>query len=112
MFFKNGLSFVEPNAAPIVGLLKSAFDQMPPKRCIKGADLLMIRGVLALLRDPVSLIEHGKSIIKGQTPESVLQLLVQADDTECSSPSKVIDSSEPIPNNHLNQPPIDSLGLW
>jgi hypothetical protein len=108
----NGLSFVEPCAAPIVGLLKTAFDQMPPTGFIKGADLLMLQGVLALLRDPASLVEHGKSIIKGNTPESVLQLLVQADATEISSPPDVIDLPETIPNNHLNQPSIDSLGLW
>jgi hypothetical protein len=108
----NGLSFVEPSAAPIAGLLKIAFDQIPSKGFIKGADLLMIQGVLALLRDPASLVEHGKSIIKGQTPESVLQLLVQADDTESSSSPEDIDPPEAIPDNHLNQPSIDSLGLW
>ncbi len=44
----NGLSFVEPCAAPIAKLLKTAFDHLPPKGIIKGADLLMIQGVLAL----------------------------------------------------------------
>ena len=81
----NGLSFVEPCAAPIANLLKIAFEQVPPKGFIQGADLLMLQGVLALLRDPASLIEHGKSIIKGRTAESVLQLLVQADDSSCTS---------------------------
>ncbi|WP_240744263.1 DUF3150 domain-containing protein [Desulfopila sp. IMCC35006] len=108
----SGLSFVEPCAAPISNLLKIAFDQIPSKGFIKGADLLMIQGVLALLRDPVSLIEHGKSIIKGRTPESVLQLLVQPDDTQCTPTPKVIGQSETIPDNYFNQPSIDSLGLW
>jgi hypothetical protein len=108
----NGLSFVDPCAAPISNLLKIAFDQIQPKGFIKGADLLIIQGVLALLRDPVSLVEHGKSIIKGQTPESVLHLLVQADNTRCSVPPTFIAPSEAIPDNYLNQPSIDSLGLW
>ena len=111
----SGLSFVEPSAAPIANLLKIAFNQIPPKGIIKGADLLMIQGVLALLRDPTSLIEHGKSIIQGATPDSVLQQLVQSDDTTCSVSQ---DSSEPMqlppdkPSNPIHPTAIDSLGLW
>jgi hypothetical protein len=111
----NGLSFVEPCAAPIAGLLKIALDQVPPKGFIKGADLLMIQGVLALLRDPASLVEHGKSIIEGATPDSILQQLVQVDDTSCSV-SPVSSEQIQLPPDNLSHPihpaSIDSLGLW
>lgn len=108
----NGLSFVEPCAAPIANLLRTTFDQIPPRGFIQGADLLMLQGVLALLRDPESLVEHGKSIIKGKTPDSILKSLVQNDDSACPIPEDSIDLSEPIPVNNLNQQAIDSFGLW
>jgi hypothetical protein len=111
----NGLSFVEPCAAPIAGLLKIALGQVPLKGFIKGADLLMIQGVLALLRDPTSLIEHGKSIIKGATPDSILQQLVQVDDTSCSVPPVSSERIQLPPDNSshpIHPASIDSLGLW
>lgn len=112
----NGLSFVEPCAAPIASLLRTAFDQIPKRGFIQGADLLMLQGVLALLRDPKTLVEHGKKIIKGRTPETILQSLVQGNDTACPIPVDSIDLSEPIPVSNLNQQqptqPIDSFGLW
>ena len=108
----NGLSFVEPCAAPIANLLKIAFDQIPSRGFIKGADLLMLQGVLSLLRDPVSLVEHGKSILKGKTPECILQDLVQDQDTRGPVLERSIDLSEPIPNTKINKQSIDSFGLW
>lgn len=108
----NGLSFVEPCAAPICNLLKTAFDQITPKGVVKGADLLLIQGVLALLRDPVSLLEHGKSLIKGKTPEIILQDLLESSGTEIVSPPTFIDQSKTIPDTYSSQPPLDSLGLW
>jgi len=108
----NGLSFVEPCAAPIANLLKIAFDQIPSKGFIQGADLLMLQGVLALLRDPVSLVEHGKRILEGKTPSDILQDLVQGDDTRCPILENSIDLSEPIPNNKITTESIDSFGLW
>lgn len=108
----NGLSFVEPCAAPIADLLKTAFDRIPARGFIKGADLLMLHGVLALLRDPHSLVEHGKSIIKGKTPDSILRNLIQNNDASCPVPVDSIDLSEPIPNSSLTQQSIDSFGLW
>lgn len=109
----NGLSFVEPSAAPIASILKTAFDQIPKRGFIQGPDLLMLQGVLALLRDPETLVEHGKSIIQGSTPETILQSLFQEDDTDCPIPTDSIDLSEPIPVSNLNtQQAIDSFGLW
>lgn len=109
----NGLSFVEPCAAPIASLLRTAFDQIPKRGFIQGADLLMLQGVLALLRDPATIVEHGKKIMKGRTPETILKSLVQNDDTACPVPADSIDLSEPIPDNNLNQQQaLDSFGLW
>lgn len=108
----NGLSFVEPCAAPIANLLKIAFAKIPSRGFIQGADLLMLQGLLALLRDPDSLVQHGKSLLKGKTPETILKSLIQNDDTRCPVLESSIDLSEPIPTNHINQQSIDSFGLW
>ncbi|MBU1195228.1 MAG: DUF3150 domain-containing protein [Proteobacteria bacterium] len=109
----NGLSFVEPCAAPIASLLRTAFDHIPRKGFIEGADLLILQGVLALLRDPESLVDYGKSIIKGKTPEAILQGLIQNDSAICPIPADVIDLSEAVSISNLyQQQPIDSLGLW
>ncbi len=108
----NGLSFVEPNAAPIADLLRIAFDKIPTRGFITGADLLMLQGVLALLRDPDSLVEHGKSIINGKTPSDILQSLTKDNDSRCPVLESSIDLSEPIPNNEITEQSIDSFGLW
>ena len=108
----NGLSFVDPCAAPIASLLRTAFDQIPKRGFIQGADLLMLQGVLALLRDPETLVEHGKKIIQGRTPENILKNLVQDHNTSCPVHTDSIDLSEQIPDNNLNQQAIDSFGLW
>ncbi len=108
----NGLSFIEPCAAPIANLLKIAFAKIPSRGFITGADLVMLQGVLALLRDPDSLVEHGKSLLKGKTPEMILQALVQDDDSRCPVLESSVDLSEPIPNNEITEDTIDSFGLW
>lgn len=108
----NGLSFIEPCAAPIANLMKTAFDTLPKRGFIKGADLVMLQGVLSLLQDPVSLIEHGKSIMKGQEPSDILQNLLQSEDTRCPVLESTIDLSEPVPNHKITQDSIDSFGLW
>lgn len=99
----NGLSFVEPCAAPICNLLETAFKQLPDKGFIKDANLLMLQGVLALLRDPVTLVNHGKQLIEGAYPETVLSQLIDATGS---------DNDEFIPELHHPQQPIESLGLW
>lgn len=101
----NGLSFVEPCAAPIANLLRVALTQMPPKGFITGVDLLVLQGVLALLRDPEALLEHGRSMINGVSPESVIQALIQPDDK--NEDSFILTEVPPSP-----QHTIESLGLW
>ncbi len=105
----NGLSFVEPNAAHICNLLDTAFQSLPKKGFIKGSSLLMLQGVLSLMRDPNTLIEHGKSLIQGTSPETVLHKLVDTNTTVDTH-----DETEPdfIPGLQQPQQPIESLGLW
>lgn len=101
----NGLSFVEPSAAPIANLLRVALTEMPPKGYITGVDLVVLQGVLALLRDPEALLEHGRSMIDGASPEKVLKGLVQPDNHNQESGSLDGIPSQP-------QHAIESLGLW
>ncbi len=105
----HGLSFVESCAAPICDLLETAFQSLPKKGLIEGSNLLMLQGVLALMRDPNTLIEHGKSLIKGTSPETVLHKLVDSNVTV-----NTFEDTEPelIPDLQQPQQPIESLGLW
>lgn len=73
-----GMSFVEPRVIPIVDVIRTALDNVPPQGEITGRDLLMLQGVIGLLRDPESLVTHGQMVLDGQTPAAVLQTLLTA----------------------------------
>lgn len=73
-----GLSFVEPHVSPVLQLMETAFTLMPPKGEIQGADLLMLQGLVSLLRDPASLLQHAGKVMEGHAAEDVLSGLVSA----------------------------------
>lgn len=73
-----GLSFVEPHVSPVLQLMETAFTLMPPKGEIQGADLLMLQGLVSLLRDPASLLQHAGKVMEGHAAEDVLSALVSA----------------------------------
>lgn len=105
----SGLSFVEPCAASICDLLDTAFMTLPKKGFIEGSNLLMVQGLLALLRTPETLLEHGNTMGKGVSPETVLNKLVGV--------NSMIPAQEEVPESipKLQQPqhqPIESYGLW
>ncbi|MGL1931815.1 MAG: DUF3150 domain-containing protein [Desulfotalea sp.] len=101
-----GLSFVEPCVVPISHLIQSAFNHIPSKGFIKGTDLLMVQGVLALLRDPIAIVRHGQELIQGATPESILDGLLK------DSSVAPVEKAEQVDDATLNKQAIDSLGLW
>ena len=105
----HGLSFIETNAAPICNLLETAFKSLPKRGWTEGSSLLMLQGVLSLLRNPATLVEHGKSLTKGMSPETVLHKLVDANATVTTQEDTELEF-----NPELQQPqqPIESLGLW
>jgi hypothetical protein len=62
-----GLSFVEPRVAPVAELIQTAFESLPKRGRIDGANLLMLQGLVSLLRDADGLVEHGQMVIDGTT---------------------------------------------
>jgi len=71
-----GLTFVEPRVAPVADLIQTAFVSLPRRGMIQGGHLLMLQGLVALLRDPQALMEHGQRIIEGCTPDVILDSLL------------------------------------
>lgn len=64
-------------------LLGMAFANRPKRGRIQGAHLLMLQGLVALLRDPSALMEHGQRIMEGHRPSDLLDALLRQDsDTE------------------------------
>ncbi|MBI9113194.1 DUF3150 domain-containing protein [Maridesulfovibrio ferrireducens] len=109
----NGLSFVDPRVLPITDLLQTAFEKVPPRGLIRGADLLMLQGVVSLLRDPTLLINHGQKLLDGYKAEDLLDGLITVPTTSTVKP--IPETSNPTPT-HMTQSEtqhqIDSHGLW
>ncbi|MBI9109957.1 DUF3150 domain-containing protein [Maridesulfovibrio ferrireducens] len=115
----SGLSFIEPRVSPVITLLETAFSKIPAKGRIRGANLIMLQGLLCLLRDPSALVEHGQKIIEGNTPDKVLQNLLSNQDTahgpQVESASFANEQIDDLPESVAipAQPaPLNSLGLW
>jgi hypothetical protein len=79
-----GLTFIEPRVAPIADLIQTAFASLPRRGMLKGGHLLMLQGLVALLRDPEALIEHGQRIIEGCTPAAILDGLLAGGSAQVS----------------------------
>lgn len=114
----SGLTFVEPRVAPVADLLQVAFESLPKRGRIEGAPLLMLQGVVALLRDPAALLEHGQKMLEGMAPQGILSILSGAVNAaeDMDAPVEiddVIDDIDPEPVfASIQQPVMPSYGLW
>ena len=117
----SGLSFVEPRVSPVADLIHTAFEHLPKRGRIEGANLLMLQGLVSLLRDVDALIEHGQKIMDGTSSKDVLSLLVegqvdahvldaQGDDNLDTAVTE--DDMPPIFADMPMQPVMPSCGLW
>ncbi len=106
----HGLSCVEPRVLPVVDLLETAFNRMPTRGYIHGSVLLMLQGVVALLRDPETLVAHGQKILDGQDSADTLAGLVA--DTITIPPAKEPTHQAQYSPEPVSQHSIDSHGLW
>ncbi len=116
----SGLSFVEPRVTPIVDLIHTAFEHLPRRGRIEGANLLMLQGLVSMLRDPDSLVEHGQKIMDGASSADVLGLIVtgtvdaQIVDGLDMEDNDDMDNEEmpTFPQTVPTQPSLPSCGLW
>lgn len=90
-----GLSFVEPHVAPVAEILQMAISRLPKRGTIVGTDLLMLQGLVCLLRDPDTLIEHSQKVIEGYGPATVLDSILRA----------------PMASIHGAKSPVDISGI-
>ncbi len=87
-------------------LIEAAMNSMPKRGFISGPSLLMLQGLVSLLRDPASLLEHGQKVIEGHSPNQILNTLTHSashshEEEEC-----------PFPLTTGGPQFVDSLGLW
>ena len=118
----SGLSFVEPRVSPVADLIHTAFEHLPKRGRIEGANLLMLQGLVSLLRDVDALIEHGQKIMDGTSSKDVLSLLVEGqtyahalDAQGDDSPETGITADDEMPPIFAEipmQPVMPSCGLW
>lgn len=101
-----GLSFVEPKVNTIAEMISTALSAIPKRGPIKGGNLCMLQGLVAMLRTPVDLFEHSQKLIECKVLDSsdILKSLAnrkfKGDGTESQ---KYIEELPPI---------LDSHGLW
>ena len=115
----SGLSFVEPRVSPVADLIHTAFEHLPKRGRIEGANLLMLQGLVSLLRDTDALIEHGQKIMDGTTSKDLLSLLVEVqgempelDVQEEANIVTAVDDLPPIFPDIPMQPVMPNCGLW
>ena len=115
----SGLSFVEPRVSPVADLIHTAFEHLPKRGRIEGANLLMLQGLVSLLRDTDALIEHGQKIMDGTTSKDLLFLLIegQGEMPELDVQDEVdivtaVDDLPPIFPDIPMQPVMPNCGLW
>ena len=115
----SGLSFVEPRVSPVADLIHTAFEHLPKRGRIEGANLLILQGLVSLLRDTDALIEHGQKIMDGTNSKDVLSLLVEGhgDMPELDVQEEVdivaaVDDLPPIFPDIPMQPVLPNCGLW
>ena len=115
----SGLSFVEPRVSPVADLIHTAFEHLPKRGRIEGANLLMLQGLVSLLRDTDALIEHGQKIMDGTTSKGLLSLLIegQGEMPELDAQEEVdivaaVDDLPPIFPDIPMQPVLPNCGLW
>lgn len=71
-----GLTFIEPRVSPIAELIQTALDSIPQRGPITGGKLLMLQGLVAMLKTPADIVEHGQKILDGQSADAVLGTII------------------------------------
>lgn len=101
----SGLTFINPHVSPVVDIIQTAFNRIPKKGNITGADLVMLQGLVCLLRDPDALITHAEKLIEGYGPASVLDAIT----APVVQLLPIPELPKVLPVTHANLP---NVGLW
>ena len=107
-----GLTFVEPHVAPVASLVQTAINSIPAKGNITGKDILLLQGVVSMLRDPPSMLQHSQRLIEGYSPQDVMNELLANDVFTVCQQSAIPEEVPfvPVPQNHSVN--IPNIGLW
>jgi hypothetical protein len=115
-----GLSFMEPRVAPVAELIRTAFGYIPKRGPVSGGTLILLQGLVSLLRNPDSLLEHAEKILEGnQTPSDMLEGFI-GDSEPCISRRQehtetedaLFEDTEYTADPPETLPMLDSCGLW
>ena len=106
-----GLTFIEPRVSSIADLIRTALDSIPQRGPITGGKLLMLQGLVAMLKTPSDIVEHGQKILDGQSPDTVLGTIIAS--PRSITPTDLHPGKDDCP---LPQPnavsSLESCGLW
>lgn len=107
-----GLTFIEPHVAPVASLIQTAINSIPAKGNITGKDILLLQGVVSMLRDPSSMLQHSQRLIEGHSPQDVMNALLANDVFTVCQQSAIPEEVPfvPVPQNHSAN--IPNMGLW
>ena len=113
-----GLTFIEPRVSPVAELISTALVNIPRRGPITGGTLLMLQGLVALLRNPKDLVEHGQLILDGNRQA---QDILHGFRETPPFPSWQDDNTDSLENVEDDEPPFDAIpsspllesyGLW
>lgn len=107
-----GLTFVEPHVAPVASLIQTAINSIPAKGNISGKDILLLQGVVSMLRDPSSMLQHSQKLIEGHSPQDVMNALLANDVFTICQPTVVPEEVPFIPAQQSHSANIPNIGLW
>lgn len=67
-----GLSFVEPHVTPVTEIIDATLRKIPKKGIIQGSDLVLLQGLVSMLRDGKTLLEHAEKLMMGQSVDTLI----------------------------------------
>ena len=111
-FLKERLSNLDQFVNDVPSLVQTAINSIPAKGNITGKDILLLQGVVSMLRDPPSMLQHSQRLIEGYSPQDVMNELLANDVFTVCQQSAIPEEVPfvPVPQNHSVN--IPNIGLW
>lgn len=106
-----GLTFIEPRVSPIAELIQTALNSIPQRGPITGGKLLMLQGLVAMLKTPADIVEHGQKILDGQSADAVLGAIIAPPRSINKTDLNIGKDDCPLPLPNAVSA-LESCGLW